>query len=464
MSEAGAKNITTDDLDGPILRPVLRFGLPLAVGMACHGLFNCVDLVIVARLGSGAIAAVTVAGIVNMAAMLLFNGIANALGAHLAQAAGRKDEAEFAALRSAGSRLFWGFSIVLGLGFYFPADFLVGLFGADDATRADARVYLEIMSLGSPTMFFMMSGAAHLRGLANAAWPTAALVIANVLNLLLNFLLVFGWLGFPALGVAGSAWATVLARAVGCGILIVGIRRIGGHRALAAAPPKVLARRTWELGREGLLMSAQLLVRVIGMYVLLTVATHPGGKALEPAASRDLLDGVGVCIRLETIVAFFALGYGTAAATLVGRSIGAGRSDRAVTVAWCAALVAASIGAVLGGLLWIGRAVVLPLAAPELTTRAAGYAEVYLAWTSPAYFFMTAAIVLSQALNGARRVLGPLALETAIFGVGVYVLARALACTKWGEAGAFAAVAVSQTIGAAGYALMARGIRSARPG
>jgi putative MATE family efflux protein len=432
----------------------LRFGLPLALGMAFQGLFNCVDLLVVARLGAGAIAAVTVAGIVNMVAMLLYNGVATATGARVAQAVGADDRLEIERTRQTDARLLVLFSILLGLGFYLPAGPLVALFGADSSTYDGARRYLEIMSIGSPTMFYMMSAGAVLRGLGNASWPVAALVVANVLNVVFCVILVFGELGFPAMGVAGSAWATTLARVVGCAILAVGLHRVGGKSPVWRAPRgAAFARRCWTQAREGLGMSLQMVVRVAGMYFLLAIAVAPGGRRLGAAQARDLLDGVGLCIRLETIVAFFALGYGTAAGALVGQSVGAGEPDRARRAVFLCAGYAAVCATLIGGGLWFFRSTLMPLADPAQSAAAAGEATLYLLYTVPLYGAMAANIVLAQGLQGSGSIKVPLAIDAAAY-LGVAVGGGFFLAARLGEAhGAWIGLAAAHAAAALAYVL-----------
>ena len=103
--------------EGSLAVRTFRLGLPLSVGMACHGLFNCVDLVIVGRLGAGAIAAVTIAGLVNMATMMLFNGIANMIAAVSARLWGAERRAESEELAASSLRLTLVASVVLGVRF-----------------------------------------------------------------------------------------------------------------------------------------------------------------------------------------------------------------------------------------------------------------------------------------------------------------------------------------------------------
>lgn len=293
-----------NDSDRLLTRPLgalaWTFAMPLGLATAFHGLFNCVDLVVVARLGSGAVGAVTVAGIINMAAMLLWNGVATSIGARACLAAGAADPRGLAEVERAARRLTWAASVVLGLGFYLPtrtARALDGRQRRDRERRARlprdhvARRADDVLSddgrglTARPRRREMADGRARDR----QRFEHSPQYLDGLRRP-----------GMSALGVAGAAWATVLARFVGCGIVFVGLRRVLRARSPSPVPETDPARvRAIERAvvREGLLSAAQFLVRVIGMYVLLWLATRAfEGAADRAERARDLLDGVGLCI------------------------------------------------------------------------------------------------------------------------------------------------------------------------
>ena len=139
---------------GPLWRKCLRYGMPLALGMMGPGLFHVVDLVIVGRVGEGAIASVTISGIVLTVIMLMFDGVSNITVALTAQghSAGRRNAVHDGAWES-----FW-LAVWAGLGsgliFYLLAEPTVALFDFEHDNTVEAGIdYLEVMSLGNITMF-----------------------------------------------------------------------------------------------------------------------------------------------------------------------------------------------------------------------------------------------------------------------------------------------------------------------
>lgn len=400
-------------VSGPVVRRVLTFGAPLAAAMAFHGMFNCVDLVIVGRLGQGAVAAVTIAGVLNMAAMLVFNGFANMLAAAAARLTGegRRDDVDRLAAESL--RLTVVFSIVIGASMFLGARGLVELLGADHETTEVAVRYLKILAVGGGNMFVILWATSLLRGAGESRWPMVSLVTANVLNIVLDVLLVFGYWGLPRMGVVGAAWATFIARIFAGAVVVIVLVR-GRHGVRLRRVVGTALGETPRLLLVGLGSSAQLVVRVVAMYGLLVFAADAARRLGGADAPRDLVDGIGICIRLEMISVFIGLGWGTAAGAVVGQCLGAGRPARAVTGSWIACAAASVCGLAVGSAIVIFADTVLPLLAPGLPAASYDVATRYLAITVPAYLPLLTGVVLSQALNGAGSTRVPLVIDAVV--------------------------------------------------
>jgi putative MATE family efflux protein len=386
-----------DLTEGSLAGKTLRFGFPLAVALALHGLFNLVDAIIVGRLGEGAIAAVTVAGVIVMVPMLLFEGVCNLTVAFVARARGarRQDQVHDVAWESL---VLAGWSCVV-TAVVTPLCAWVIRTGFDLGDRAatDAAVsYLNIMMYGAGTMFLIQVTTAVLRGVGDSFWPVAILVGSNALNLLLNIGLVFGKWGMPALGVAGSAWATVIARGVGALVGVVVIARGAAGLDFRAHRMERPLRYWKALFFGGLPSSIQLAVRVVALLVLLQIA-----KVAAHADPKQLIDGVGIAIRLEMIPVFIMFGWGAAATTLVGQNLGAGDPRRAAMGAWWAVLYAALTSVGIAVLLWAFRDGIFRLVMPDIPAATLALGLDYWRITLPGYGVLAVGAVLSRGLNGA---------------------------------------------------------------
>lgn len=383
--------------EGRLATRTLRFGFPLALALALHGLFNLVDAIIVGRLGEGAIAAVTVSGVIVMVPMLLFEGVCNLTVAFVARARGarREDQVHDVAWESlviAG----WS-SLLTAAACPVCAWVIRSAFDLGDRAATDAAVrYLDIMMYGAPTMFLIQVTTAVLRGVGNAFWPVAILVGSNVLNLVLNLGLVLGKWGMPALGVAGSAWATVIARGIGAlaGVLVL------ARGAAGLDFRKNRLRRPFRFWRElflgGLPSSVQLAVRVLALLGLLQIA-----KVAAHADPKQLIDGVGIAIRLEMIPVFIVFGWGAAATTVVGQNLGAGDPKRAAAGAWWTVAYAIMTSVGIAILLWSFRHSLFTLVMPGIPAATLALGLDYWRITLPGYGILAIGATLSRALNGA---------------------------------------------------------------
>ncbi len=419
---------------GSLARKAFWFGLPISVALALHALVNLVDLVIIGRLPEGAIAAVQVPGTIVMVPMVIFDGICSLVVALVAQARGGGRPAEAVRVCWESLWIALGGTVACIVATPWAESFMRANFDlADAAAMQDGVVYLRVMMYGAGTMFFILATTAVLRGAGNSFWPMVILIGTNVVNLVLNLALVFGMWGFPALGVAGSAWASVIARGAGAllGVILLW-RGIGGVALRGTRLP--LGIPHWrQLILGGLPSSLQLCIRITAGMVLLKIvlATGTGGRT-------TLLDGVGISIRLEMIAMFVIFGWGSAATAVVGQNLGAGMAKRAAVGAWITVAYAAIVSVVIAILIWVFREALFHLVMPGLGAEGFAIGTDYLRATLPFYSVVAVGAVLGRALNGATSTKTPLVIDLVCYvlilcplaawasgaGLGPYLLGR----------------------------------------
>ncbi len=187
------------------------------MGMAFHASFNLIDLAIVGLLGEEAVAAVHFGGTINFFPMILGNGISVGAVSLLSRSLGRGDRKGAERTANLVLYLMMGLSVVLGLGFYFFAESCCHALSARGAVLVEGARYLEVLSLGTVSMFLVMHVTGVLRAIGNAFWPVAILISSNLLNIGLDYLFIFGFepLGIQAHGPAGAAIPPVIARIFG---------------------------------------------------------------------------------------------------------------------------------------------------------------------------------------------------------------------------------------------------------
>ncbi len=159
-----------------------------------------------------------------------------------------------------------------------------------------------------------------------------ALISANVLNAVANWLLVYGNLGFPALGVAGSAWATLIARVYLFGAMAAAIWWFN-RDGLWHMPQLIDSARLGRLSRLGLPAASQILAQV-GVFALATALAG----TLDPISSASHQ----IALNLAGAAFMIPLGVGSAATVCVGHAVGAGDVARAARFGWTAILIGAT--------------------------------------------------------------------------------------------------------------------------
>jgi len=384
---------------------VIPFGLPLVLGMGGHALFNLVDLWIVGGLGPAALAAITIASLVNSLPMVLLQGISDGSVAVVARAVGAGD------LRGAGRAarqsilLALGLGVLLGVPPWIAARPLAALFGAEGAELDLAAACLAVMSAGSVTMFVLMQAGAALRALGSGKAPAVLLVGANVLNVVLSVSLVHGKLGFPALGAEGACWGTVAARGVFAAVglwLLAGSSLREGLFDRGSSPAQI---RT--LLGLGLPVAAQWCVRLAPVLVVLHVTGNLGTEAHA---------AYGIGSRLDQFALFACAGWGAAAATAVGQGLGAGDPAGAAAAARRAAALGVGWMAAVGLFFWLLAPDLVVVVGREegASSGVVAVATGYLRTVVLAYPAIGISLVLSMGLAGAGSVRLALAIEAAV--------------------------------------------------
>jgi putative MATE family efflux protein len=401
--------------------------------MVFQNMFMLVDMFFVGKLGPVAIAAVgtsmALLGVVHMLALGVTTGctafVTRAIGA------GDRDGAERAAAQSLLMGL--GLSAIIAATGVPLAGRLLGLLHAAPEVIEAGRPYMQIMCGGSAAMILSFVFGSVLRGAGDARTPLVMVVLGNVVNVALDPVLIFGLLGAPRLGVAGSAWATVLSRAA-VTLVLAWVFFVRGHShfhlGLAALRPDLAT--IAGILRIGVFGSGQMLIRNVSALVLMRIVTMFGTVAVAAYT---------VGLRLWFMVLMLGMGVGSAAATLVGQNLGAGRPHRAAQAGWLIAAMYAAVCAAfsVGFCLWAEDLISVFNDDPEVVATGAQL----LRWVAPTFVFLAFSVVLGNAMNGAGDTLMPLV----VVALAVLVLRLPLALVlsiNWDSvSGVWAALAVS---------------------
>lgn len=329
MSESKSRN-SQDFTEGSVPKHLITFAIPLLLGNLLQALYNTVDSIWVGRfLGPQSLAAVSVSFPVIFALVALATGIAMATTTLVAQFSGAKNQVMMRK-SVANSVIVMGvlgvFLSILGVIVRRP---LLELINTPPDIMDKASSYLSIVLGGTIATFAYNLVSAVMRGVGDSRTPLIYLAYATVINIILDPLMIFGIWPFPAMGVAGAAWATVIAQAIS-GIL--GFRHMirEGFVPVGKEEWKLEGRLVRLLFSIGLPAGVQQVIVSTGMLTLTSIVNSFGTIATA---------AFGVGGRLDQFAFMPAMSVGLSVTALVGQNLGARKFERVhETVRWSAYL------------------------------------------------------------------------------------------------------------------------------
>jgi putative MATE family efflux protein len=297
----------------------------MVLEMVLESLFAVVDVFWVGRLGADAIATV---GLTESLLSLVFAvglGLSLSTTAMVARRIGEKDANGAAVAGVQAVVLGLAVSLVIGLPCLFLAPRLLHSMGASPQVVAVGSNYARIALGGSGAILMLFLNNAIFRGAGDAAIAMRLLWVSNIINLVLDPCLIFGWGPFPKLGVTGAALATFTGRSIGVGYqfyrLLRGTERIRILREHIRVNFGVLIRLV-RVSLTGILQFAIAHTSWIGLVRIVSIF---GSAALA---------GYTIAIRIVIFAILPSWGLSNAAATLVGQNLGAKQPERAATSVW----------------------------------------------------------------------------------------------------------------------------------
>ena len=295
------------------LRPMLRLALPLVFAELGWMAMGVADTVIAGHAGRRMLGAVALGHALYYTFAVFGIGVILGLDTLISQAFGRGDLGD--CRRSLAGGLVTSLLVAPPLiGLVWAMGPVMDWFGIDPVLKADAQGYLRAVSWGTLPLMFYASFRRFLQAQDVVRPVMFALISANLVNIFGNWVLVFGKLGVPALGAAGSGYATSAARLYMAGVLMwVTVERFGWD-GWTVWPG-------WDRLREVLRLGLPVAVQIsFEVAVFATTTTMLG--ALGPVA----LGGHQIALNLVSVTYMIPLGISSAAAVRVGQAVG--RKDR----------------------------------------------------------------------------------------------------------------------------------------
>lgn len=300
---------------------LLKIAVPVTLQSLLQSSFSVVDQIMTGQLGSVSIAGIGLAAKFASLFSVLVSAVAAAAGIMMAQYMGKKDEREVG--RSFHTNLLLALLAAVffaGISFFFPEQ-MMGMYTEDALTRSASARYLRILSVSFVPMTVSTMLAALLRCREAAMLPLYSGILSAVMNTVLNYVLIFGKAGFPALGAEGAAMATLISRILDCLLvffLYVRIRKKHGWKL-----PFLI-----RLGKERRRLYAGILLPILvceffwslGENVYAAIYGHIG---TESCAAMTLTAPI------QVLMIGALSGISQASGIMVGKSLGSGEEEKA---------------------------------------------------------------------------------------------------------------------------------------
>ena len=393
-----------DYTEGPVGRSVVLLAIPMVLEVVLESVFAITDVFFVSRLGEHAVATVGLTESMMAIVYTLAIGLAIGVTATVARRIGehKPDEAARAAVQGLAVGIF--VAVLLATAGIVLAPDLLRLLGADERVVATGSTFTRVMLGGNATVVLLFIINAVFRGAGDAAIAMRVLWLANIINIVLGPLLIFGVGPFPELGVTGAAVATTIGRGTGAAFALYRLFQPGRHIQVRREHLRIdfgVMGRLLRLSGTGAL---QVLIGTASWIGLVRILSQFGSAAIA---------GYTIAIRILLFALFPSWGLGNAAATMVGQALGAKKPERAEQAVWLAGFY---------NLCFLGTAGILFVAFADriagiFTTDPAvlPYAVNGLRIVALGFPFYAYGMVITQSFNGAGDTWTPTRLNFVIF-------------------------------------------------
>src|SRR3977135_731954 len=314
-----------DFTTGSLNRAILLLAIPMVLEMVLESLFAVVDVFWVSRLGADAVATV---GLTESLLSLVFAiglGLSLSTTAMVARRIGEKDPEGAAVAGVQAIAIGLAISVLVGVPCFFLGPQLLRVMGASPPIVAPGSGSARIAIGGSGAIMLLFLNNAIFRGAGDAAIAMRLLWVSNIINLVLDPCLIFGWGPFPRMGGTGAALATFTGRSIGVGYQFYRLLRGSERIRILARQIRIDVRFLWRLVRVSLTGILQFAIAHTSWIGLVRIVSVFGASALA---------GYTIAIRIVVFVILPSWGLSNAAATLVGQNLGAKKPERAEQAVW----------------------------------------------------------------------------------------------------------------------------------
>ncbi len=425
-----------DFTNTPLGKSIFILAVPMVLEMIMESVFAVVDIFFVSRLGADAVATV---GLTESAMTIVYAvgiGLSMATTALVSRRIGEKKnkEAGLVAFQAIAMGLFVSILIAIP-GFIFAKKFL-HLMGGTSGIVEEGYWYPAIMFGGNMVIMLLFIINAVLRSSGDAAISMRVMWVANLINLVLDPLLIFGIGPFPELGIMGAAIATTTGRGIAV-IYQFFILFRGNHRIkLYVSNIRLRFNIMWQLLKVSGGGILQNLIATSSWIFLVRIIAVSGPEALA---------GYTIAIRIIIFAILPAWGLSNAAATLVGQNLGANKPDRAERSVWITAYVNMALMGLISIVMFIFPGQLIRVFIDDPLVIADGITSLKI--ISIGFIMYALGMVLIQGFNGSGDTITPTWINLISFWLVEIPIAYLLAITLgFGLTGACISIVIAESL------------------
>ena len=405
---------TQDMTDGPIVRELLTFAMPLMFGNIFQMLYNTVDSIVVGNfVGTQALAAVGATTMIVNLAVFFFNGFSVGAGVVISNAFGADQKEDLhTAVETAVTSTFL-FCILFTLLGIAGVQFMLKLMNTPADVFDQAAIYLRIYFAGIAGLLIYDIGSGILRAVGDSTRPLLFLILTSVMNIFLDLLFVLSF----HLGIAGVAYATILSQAISAILILALLVRTDDVYRFSFKDMQINPSALKKILMIGLPNGIQSVITSFSNIFVQAYINYFGSSCMA---------GWGCYNKIDSFIFLPIQSMAMAATTFVGQNDGAGRTDRVNRGTWSVIGVSLLITAAISSAIWIFAhgAVGLFSQDPEVIY----FGTLFLRTNCYFLLFNDINHVLAAALRGRGDSIGPMAIMligfVAIRQVYLFVLTR----------------------------------------
>ena len=326
---SGAPAHQRDLTVGPVAKTLFLFALPSLGVNILQSINNSVNSVWIGKfLGEEALAASANAGLIMFLMFSTLFGFTMATTILIGQNMGRRDIESVRRIMGTATTVFFAAGLLFAAAGWIFAPHMLRLMSTPEAVYPLALAYLRVIFLTMPTSFVMVLISSSLRGVGDSVTPFWNTVLNVVLDIILNPVFILGFGPIPAMGIAGSALATIVAGIISLGLLMRKVYALDLTIRLRGAELTWLrpdARFLKPIARMGLPMGLSMIIMSGSAVIMIGLVNREG---------VDTTAAFGVMNQLWSYVQMPAVAVGGAVSAMVAQNIGANKWDRVGRIVW----------------------------------------------------------------------------------------------------------------------------------